>query len=55
MTPIGESDRGHMTILMGASGIVYLAMDDLLVVLADTDDEAINALCDGAGPKRTIP
>jgi hypothetical protein len=55
MTPIGESDREYMTILMGASGVVYLAMDDLLLVLADTGEEALNALCDGDDPKKTIP
>lgn len=55
MTPIGESDREYMTILMGASGTVYLAMDDLLLILADSGVEAINALCDGTEPKEAVP
>lgn len=55
MTPIGESDREYMTILMGVSGVVYLAMDDLLLILADSGVEAIDALCDGSDPKETVP
>jgi hypothetical protein len=45
ITPIGEADREYMTLLMTPNGSVYEAMDDSLLHLGDSGEEAIDALC----------
>ena len=54
LTPIGESDREYMILLMGPSGAVYSAMDDLIYRLAPTGEEAISSLCEGREPEGTV-
>ena len=48
LVPIGESSRGYMILTMAEDGSVYAGYDDFLIKIADSGEEAIEALCWGS-------
>lgn len=51
LVPIGEAFANHMILLMAADGSVFAAMDDTVVRIAASGEEAIDALCEGREPE----
>ena len=47
---VGEVYRGHMALLMGASGRLYAGADELLLLLGASARDALDGLCRGAAP-----
>jgi hypothetical protein len=45
LCPIGQVFSDHMTLLMDEYGKVYGGYDDLLIYIAETGEEAIEAIC----------
>ena len=46
---IGQAFRGYMVLTMDAKGRVFAGFDDCLVWIADSGEEALEALCTGRG------
>lgn len=44
---IGEASRGYLLLMMGDNGQVYAAYDQFMIFIAQTGEEAVEALCSG--------
>ena len=45
LTPIGEADRGYLTLMMDDEGKVYASYDDFFALVGSSGADAIEGLC----------
>ncbi|MBM4361114.1 MAG: SUKH-3 domain-containing protein [Deltaproteobacteria bacterium] len=53
LTVVGEAFRGNMVLLMSEGGRVFAGKDDLLLLVGESGDAALETLCEG-GPTPEI-
>jgi hypothetical protein len=48
LTPIGQAARGYLVLVMSDTGAIYAGYDDILLIVGESADRAIENLCSGA-------